>query len=318
MRIRINEEDRSIIVFEATDIKDGVFTFSDNVDEFDLEGFEFTEEFSKRTSEVRIIDFYNVEDVLCYSIMGGTSMNEFWDVFPNLEEVRAPMLTYIGDGFLKDCKTLKTAYFDSAKEIGCESFSDCIALRRVYCPKVEIIGNEAFYECGSMHSIYLPDTLKEIRTNAFMCSGLYTIDIPKSVKLYDEAFCDCEQLKHIRMHDVRQFNKGEATKAFSACVNLKTLELNVVNKKDRYPSVGRGCIYTVTHKEECKKILCLNEDDAYEYAQIISGISEIDGGALYVLADGGYIININDGEIMTGHLDNINEANEWISANISA
>ena len=112
----------------------------------------------------------------------------------------------------------------SVFKIGCHQFSLFSTLKSVHIPgHVKTIENCAFEHCNQLREITIDYGVEEIHDDAFSkCGMLENIYIPDSVGYIGNAFCDCTNLKKIRLPN--KLSRVDSL-SFYSCVSLKNIEL---------------------------------------------------------------------------------------------
>lgn len=133
-------------------------------------------------------------------------------------------ITYIPEGFAKDCSSLNTVKLpESLDYIAKAAFYKCSSLESIYIPdSVITIGSEAFQGCSSLKSIVLPELISAIYYCTFKdCSDLESVYIPDNVtSISNFAFAGCKSLESITLPiGLNELGAG----AFENCMYLDSI-----------------------------------------------------------------------------------------------
>ena len=157
---------------------------------------------------------------------------------PSLSNEHATLdVVDIADGAFSYCSSLRSAYFltDNLKQFTANRlFAGCTNLEYVEAPALENgkIGDRMFSGCTNLKFIMFRSGVRSIGESAFSGTGISSLYIPAEIDIIpSHAFSACNSLTSLN------FSYPIATienRAFAGCVNLKSVDLNMVTSIKGY------------------------------------------------------------------------------------
>jgi len=124
----------------------------------------------------------------------------------------------INDGVFYNCKSIKTLNVNSA--FGKNAFYGCSNLKKIYCNNISYeIPESSFAKCKSLKEIYLNNDVP----NTIIKDPNYF----SKIRLHSSIFDGCESLETFTIYGNVVLDK--ASYLFSQCINLKTVNIDVLN-----------------------------------------------------------------------------------------
>jgi hypothetical protein len=153
------------------------------------------------------------------SIPDGNGLNNPFDHFTNLKEVRGDKVLTIGSFAFLELTNLVSVSFPEATSIGWwGAFIGCTSLVNVYFPEVTSITGMAFHGCTSLVSVNFPKATS-IGDNAFSdCTSLISVHFPEVTNIGSSVFGGCTSLVNVDFPKVTSIGDG----AFRGCTSLES------------------------------------------------------------------------------------------------
>ncbi len=138
-----------------------------------------------------------------------------------LQNFSADSVKSVPAGLFENCTSLNNISFENAVSIGDSAFKNT-AVTEVFFNKLEIIGDYAFY--GAHIYEFDFSNVKEVGAHAFYKNTLANISSETITKIGEGAFEGINNLTWIDLPNVKDI----PAQAFKDCVNLQTVDLNVI------------------------------------------------------------------------------------------